>query len=290
MTPSKNILQHSLKDELIRVFVISFGVFLFVLFFQPFPLELLDYNNRLLFVTGFGVIMFALSCLILILLPLAVPRWFKISQWESGPPFFLSFLLVLLATTAFIFYIRYAGKASLSLYLMFKAFIVCLIPVFILAVFYRIRSLEKVIDNLNTQINYYLSKINELETEGEEEEMIINTGIRSEKLSVKYKNLVSVNSADNYIEIQYFENDDIEKKLVRNTLKNFEARLANRQNFIRCHRTYIVNTHFVEKLVRKYGGYTIKLKYLEEKIPVSRQYLNQVKEAISPPGSLPFAP
>ena len=28
-----------------------FGVFLFILFIQPFPLELFDFNNRLLFIT-----------------------------------------------------------------------------------------------------------------------------------------------------------------------------------------------------------------------------------------------
>ena len=290
MAKTKKLLKAPLKDELVRVFIISFAAFLFILFFQPFPLEALDFNSRLLYVTGFGIMMFIFSSLILILIPLLFPKWFKISQWESGPPFSLSALLVLLSSIAFIFYIRHAGETQLTLYLMFKAVIICLIPVFFLSVFYRIRSLERTMAELHSQISYYQSKIDELEAEEEEEEMIIHTGIRSEKLSIKYKNLVSINSADNYIEIQYLENDKIEKKLVRNTLKNFEARLANRQNFVRCHRTHLINIHYVERLVRKYGGYNLKLKDIEEMIPVSRQYLNHVKEAISPPGSLSFTP
>lgn len=277
----KDKIKIPLRDELGRLFILSIGVFLFILFFQPFPLEQLDYNNRLLFVTGLGVIYFLVACIILIILPLSFPRWFKISEWESGPPFYLISLLLVFTVTAFAFYIRYVGKSELSLYLMFKMVLVCLLPLIILLILYKNKSQKRVIDILQEQNKYYLSRVRENDKIGLEEEIDIQSSSKSDKLSLKYKNILHIKSADNYIEIFYLENGLVEKRLIRNTLKNLESQLANQQLFIRCHRASIVNVMYIDKLVRSYSGYSLKMNYLEEKIPVSRQYLIQVKNVIS---------
>lgn len=264
-----------------RLFILSFGVFLFVLFFQPFPLEQLDYNNRLLFVTGFGVMYFLVACSALILLPLLTPKWFKTSEWESGPPVILILCLLILTVTSFAFYIRYVGKAPLSLYIMFKVVLVCLLPLIILLILYKNKSLANVIDILQEQNKYYLSKVREYDKIILEEEIDIISSNKSSKLTLKYKNIIYIKSADNYIEIYYLENGLVEKRLIRNTLKNIESQLANQHHFVRCHRASIVNVMHIDKLVRSYSGYSLKMNIFEEKIPVSRQYLIQVKKIIS---------
>lgn len=275
---------HPIKDELSRLFFISIGVFLFVLFFQPFPLEQLDYNNRLLFVTGFGAITFLSACVTLIFLPLWIPKRFNTSEWESGPPIILNIFLLIVTTTEFAFYIRYVGKTPLSLYIMFKTVLVCLLPVIILIILYRNKSLAHFIGILQEQNNFYFSKLRDYEENGGEEEIDILSDNKSDNLTLKYKNIVLVKSADNYIEMYYLENDLVEKKLIRNTLKNIESQLANQRNLIRCHRTSIVNVVYVDKMERNYNGYSLKMSRLKEKIPVSRQYILQVKEAISANG------
>ena len=277
----KDQIKISLRDELGRLFFLSIGVFLFILFFQPFPLEQLDYNNRLLFVTGLGIIYFLVACIILIFLPLSIPKLFKISEWESGPPFFLISLLLVFTVTAFAFYIRYVGKAELSLYIVFKVILVCLIPLIILLILYKNKSQRRVIDILREQNKYYISRIRENDKIGLEEEIDILSSNKSEKLTLKYKNILYIKSADNYIEIYYLENGQVEKRLIRNTLKNIESLLANQHHFIRCHRASIINVMYIDKLVRSYSGYSLKMSYLEERIPVSRQYLLQVRSTIS---------
>ncbi|MBU8893013.1 MAG: LytTR family transcriptional regulator [Bacteroidales bacterium] len=272
---------NSFKIELSRLFMISFGVFLFILFFQPFPLEMLDYDSRLLFVTGFGAITFLLACLVFILLPLSIPKWFNINEWESDPPIILSILFMVTMATSYAFYIRYVGLVLLTLYVMFKIVLVCLLPLIILIILYKNRALERIIGILQEQNKYYFSKIGEYEKIGEDEEIDITSNNKSDKLTLKYKNIISIKSADNYTEIYYLENDSVEKKLIRNTLKNIESQLADQRSFIRCHRTRIVNILHIDKPVRSYSGYSLKMNYLEERVPVSRQYLMQVKEAIS---------
>jgi hypothetical protein len=272
---------HSLKDELGRLFFIGIGVFLFILFFQPFPLAMLDYNSRLLFVTGFGGITFFSECLVFILLPVLLPKWFKISEWESGPPVLLSLLLLVLTATAFAFYIRFVGRVEISLYIMFKVILVCLIPGIILIILYKNKSLERIILVLQEQNKYYLEQISESDKSSVDEEIDIVSDNKSDKLTVKYRDIILIKSADNYIEVYYLEEGLAVKKLLRNTLKNIELQLASRKCFMRCHRTCIVNTMFIEKLVRGYGGYSLKINELDEKISVSRPYLIKMKESLS---------
>lgn len=271
----------SLKNELARLFIISFGVFLFILFFQPFPLDMLDYNNRLLYVTGFGAITFIIACTIYVLIPIIMPKWFDIHEWESGLPFILNILYLVLTVTAFIFYIRYVGKSSLSLYVLFKVVLVCLLPLIILLILYKNKSLERIIEKLQEQNRRYYSKLQTNEKDRENGEIEILSENKSDKLRLKYAQIVSVKSANNYTEINYLENNRVIKKLLRNTLKNIETQLSQRKIFIRCHRTSLVNVSYIDKLFRSYSGYSLKLTCCDELIPVARQYVIHIKDALS---------
>ncbi len=242
---------------------------------------MLDYNNRLLFVTGIGVLVFLLEFIIFILIPFLIPKWFKMSEWESGPPFFLSSIFLILTSTALVFYIRYVGMVQLSLYIMFKVILVCLFPLIVLVILYKNKSLERIISILKDQNKFYFSKIKEYEEMGIEEEIDFISENKSDKLTLNFKNIISIKSADNYIEINYLEKGIMEKKLLRSTLKNIESQLANQKNFIRCHRTTIVNSLYIEKMTTTYNGSYLKMSYIEEKIPVSRQYVVMVKDVVS---------
>jgi len=276
----KSKLLNSLKLELGRLLIMSFGVFLFILFFQPFPLEALDFNNRLLFVTGFGAISFLVTFVVLILLPLLFSKWFAVTDWEYGPPLGPSLLFVVFSATFFAFYIRYVGKVDLSLFIMFKIVLVNLLPLGLLIILYRNKSMKEAVSILQEQNKEYLSKIEKYENGEDEEEINILSDNKSDKLNLKFKDIIFIKSADNYIEICYMEKDAVEKKLLGSTLRNIESQLSNRRNFIKCHRTRIVNIMYVDKVVRSYGSYNIKLNCCNDNIPVSRQYLMQVKVAV----------
>jgi len=73
---------------------------------------------------------------------------------------------------------------------------------------------------------------------------------------------------------------EIKKKLIRQTLLNTEHQFIKHPQIIRCHRTCLFNTNYVSKLNIYPQGYKLKLEYIEEEIPVSRQYILKVKEAL----------
>jgi len=61
-------------------------------------------------------------------------------------------------------------------------------------------------------------------------------------------------------------------------LKFWESKL-NESGFIRCHRSYIVNTNYISKLIHILGEYKeLALKYCDVNIPISRQKIIDVKQ------------
>ncbi|MBN1415862.1 MAG: LytTR family transcriptional regulator [Bacteroidales bacterium] len=280
LTKRPNLVDAEMKHDLKVLFSISLGIFLFVLFFQPFELNHLAFNNKLLFIAGLGAITFLVMSLFHIVLPLIWPKFFKAGYWENEPVYLISILILVFSSAAFAFYLRYVGSIELSLYIMFKIVVICIAPVVVLQIYDKNQSLRHQVyllhENL-TKLRTLLGKYEKDQVSGSVEIFAEN---KSEKIEIRIADLVFIRSADNYIEIVYLENEQFKKKLIRNTLRNIEDILSFYPVFIRCHRTCIVNKNFVEKMVHHYTVHKIIIKGYNGEVPVSRQYLLQVKEAI----------
>jgi DNA-binding LytR/AlgR family response regulator len=280
MSKKPNPLIILLKEKLGLFLSISLGVFLFILFFQPFPLEELDFNNRLVFVAGLAGIVFLFMVLVRITFPWII-RNYDQTQTEPILPYYLrGFTMLVLSSVAFAFYLHYVGFVHISFHIMFKVVLICLAPPVVLWLYdskkelkQQNESLKKKLETTQTQIEKYKE-----ENLNKSIEFISETG--SENLKLKLENVALIKSADNYVEIVYREGDRFYKKLIRNTLKNIEQQLKPYSNFIRCHRICIVNLVFIEKLNRKFNNHWLTIKDYDEQIPVSRQYLLKVKEAL----------
>ncbi len=267
--------QFLLKDQVGRFFIMGLIVFLFILFFQPFPLEQLKSENRLLYVTGIGAITFLLGFIFLGILP--GKRSFAEESNDSLLLYNLVFLILNVAAAGF--YIRFVGNTAITFYIMFKVLLISILPVIYYFMLLKIKQAEQTIKVLKLQNKYFSDKLNEYKSgEGEAIEIISNN--KSEDLKLKVSDLIFLQSADNYIEVFYKKNDSIQKKLVRNTLKDVEIQLSLYNDFVRCHRTSIVNKRYIQNLVHRNGNYSIILKETEHEIPVSRKYLPAVKSVV----------
>lgn len=269
-----------LREELGLLLSISFSIFLFVLFFQPFPLDKFDFNNTLLFVAGLGTIVFLIMVLVRITFP-----WFFQNNHHSNyelvfPTYLKGFFILALCSVAFAFYLAYVGSVSITFYIMAKVVLICLAPPVVLGLYDSIRELKQQNESLIIE-----KKIIQKQVEKYEEDYL-NKSIEfiSENISENFSLLIAevafIKSADNYVEIVYKEGDNFKKKLIRNTLKNIEQQIKQYSNFIRCHRICIVNMHYIEKLNRSYSSHWLTIKGFNEQIPVSRQYLLKLKEAL----------
>jgi DNA-binding LytR/AlgR family response regulator len=271
---------NDLKEELGLLLSISFGVFLFVLFFQPFPFSNFDFNNTLLFVGGLACIIF----LIMVVGRLTIPGVFQRTNPDSHalvlPSYFIGFLILILSSVAFVFYLRYVGMVRITFFITVKAILICLVPPIILGLFDLINDLKQ-----QNEILLVEKKIMQKQVDKYQED-ILNKSIEfpsensSDKLSLKISEVALIKSADNYVEIVYKDGETFKKRLIRNTMKNIEFQIKQYNNFLRCHRVCIVNLHYIERLNRSNHNHWLTIKGFEEPVPVSRQYLLKLKEAV----------
>ncbi len=272
-------LQHIKSD--IKMFLwISLSVFLFILFFQPFPLQLIDFNNRLLFVAGMGGIIF----LMLVLTRSFFPRVATQSISADDPPrisgILAAIILLTFSSLAFAFYLRYVGLVEITFHLMFKVVFICLVPPVAMRLCDVFRDLKleneemKVRLESGKQINIkHITPISPKAIEFISENSTENLILLPEEVAF-------IKSADNYVEVAFYQDDQLRKQLLRNTLKNIEDQLQVLPDFIRCHRGCIVNIRRVEKLELKNQSNFLIISGHEEPIPVSRQYFLKVKEGV----------
>jgi len=102
----------------------------------------------------------------------------------------------------------------------------------------------------------------------------------NDNIRILVSEVVYIKSADNYVEVGYMEDKEFKKRMIRNTLKNIEKQLKEFNNFVRTHRSSIVNIQYIKKLNKNFNSYWLTLENIEETIPVSRQYLLAVREVI----------
>lgn len=269
-----------LKEELGLLLSISFGVFLFVLFFQPFPFVGFDFNNSLLFVGGMGTIIF----FIMVLVRITIPRLFRRNNQEIKefilPPYFSGFVIFIFSAVALVFYIRYVGTVSITFFITFKVVLVCLTPPLILNFFDLVNELKEQNELLVVEKKIFQKQVEKYEEDNPNKSIDFTSENNSENLTLLISEVALIKSADNYVEIVYKEGNNYKKKLIRNTLKNIEIQIKQYSNFIRCHRICIVNLHYIERLTRSNNNHLLIIKGFDEQVPVSRQYLIKLKEAL----------
>jgi len=273
------LINSDIKFSLKVYLEISLGIFFFILFFRPFELNHLDFNNQLLFIAGCSAITFVLLCLFYILIPRIFPKLLASAVHAQRLIVLINIFLCIISSTAYAFYIRYVGGASLSMYLVFKILLICIVPVVILTLVIENRSLKQQIDSLRE--NYIkLKMIVQDNTDSNTEIIQFVSDNKSDKIDLLSGDILLIKSAENYVEIIYKDSENHKQKLIRTTLRNIEDQLRKYAEFIRCHRTCIINTKYILKLTSSYQGYRLKIMDYSQEIPVSRQYLLDVRKAL----------
>ena len=256
---------------------ISLGVFIFILFFHPFPSVNLDFNNWLLFMAGFAAIIYVFLILVRIFL-----RWIIRDKEEIyDEPHIHSgieeFAIWVLCSVATIFYLRYVGSVNITFYIAFKVVLICLIPPVIVRFYDRLKLLKHENETLLREKVSLQQAVHDYERDSLNKSIEFASDNINENVVFQLSNIILVKSADNYIEIIYREETETRKRIIRSTLKSVESQLKPYSSFIRCHRTAIVNRYHIQRVNKKFGSYSLGMRDYKEDIPVSRQYLFKIK-------------
>jgi len=268
-----------LRYSLAVYFWLSMGVFFFILFFQPFETAGQDFNSRLVFIAGLTVITYFAMTLFYIIFPWIFPQLLYSENHQSRLYVIVNAILWLFSSTAYIFFIRYIGHSDLSIVLAVRAVILCFVPILIMAIIRENENLRHQEVNLRENIINLKLKLQEQVENGEELIQFISDN-KSENVRVHPGDVLLLNSAENYVEVVFMKDNVRQQKLIRTTLKNVEEQLRKYPEFIRCHRTNIINTKYILKLVSNYQGHRLVIHDYDKEVPVSRQYLLRVREIL----------
>lgn len=259
---------------------VSLGIFIFILFFQPFEPVNLGFNDRLIFNSGFAGIIFFISSVIRAIHSKQLLKKSPVIKRNLVYQFLGGFIILALCSVAFAFYARYVGQITISFIIMFKIILICLVSPIIIKLSDTLNELKAQNKTLIKVNKAMIIKVKKFENDLLNKTITISSETNNDKIELTIADIIYIKSADNYIELIFNDGGLIEKKLIRNTLKNIELQFQPFSNFIRCHRTCIVNTHFIEKLNKSLNNYSLKIRNYDQVIPVSRQYLAKIKAII----------
>jgi len=110
------------------------------------------------------------------------------------------------------------------------------------------------------------------------------TGFRDDRGKIQFSvlntEILLLESTDNYVSVFYLINGKLQRRLLRNTLKNLEEELKP-QSVIRCHRSYMINPRNIEFAQKEGKNLQLKIRHYETFVPVSQKYLSLFLDFLS---------
>lgn len=260
---------------------IAFGIFIgfFLFVFEPFGIYDAKHENKALFVLGYGLVTFISLLITYFIIPFIFKEFHNNETWTAGKEILHISLNIFLITIMNIFYSILFCKdcvpfqANLFEVLFFSFFSVLLIgmfPVAFMVLIYQNFLLKKHINNAEYVNQNLPTKIQEQNT------ITIYSNNKKNMLSLNSAQLLAIEANGNYINVYYEDKDKLNREIIRNTLKKTEDVIEKYSNFVRCHKSYIVNLSKLKKVTGNAQGYKLIFDQLDFKIPVSRNLSKQI--------------
>jgi len=267
----------NLKINVRSIISVSLGIFLFLLFFQPFSIQNPDFNNRLIILATFGAITLVLLSIFRLVIPSIFITAFSEERWTIKKEIIIDLLFVIFNSVAFTFFARYVGQTRITFQIAILIVIISITGCSVMVVINQFYLLRNQIEKLTAQLSGDDDQDDDEEIPSEIE---FESENKTEYFTVFAEQIILIKSANNYVEVIYKQDDKAHKKLIRNTLKNTEKFLSKHKEMLRCHRSCIVNKNYIQKVGRGSNGIVLTLFDYPQQIQVSRQYALKVKEAL----------
>jgi DNA-binding LytR/AlgR family response regulator len=249
----------------------SVFVFLFLYGFQPFGLDETHINLPAL-TAGYALVCFVLMVVLNILLVPLLPGLFRENSWTTGRQIFWTLVNIACIGLGNAIFTQLAFEHAVQFHDLIRFEIytlsIGLFPVAASAVLNQIR-LERRYRLASEQLNQSLHPEKSINAK-DDIVITLSSDTQGEFLQLAAEQLMYVQAADNYAEAVYSEAGQVQKMLLRTTLKRVEAELAGHSQFWRCHKSFLVNKQLVVHTSGNAQGYKLHLLETGMAIPVSR--------------------
>lgn len=265
--PFNNNFKHNLRT----IVLVSMGFMLLLLYFQPFGINFISSSKDGYFVLAIGIVSAAVLFISTLIVPGMFPILFETARWTIRKELIWNFcmfatLVLGFTMTALIF--KYESQVSLTL---FRSGALALLPLVLFNLLNYNHSLKAKVAKAIESGRHWLNdehKANEI-TDLEKVHIVSENG--KDVFDKNLKDIVLIQSANNYIEIFYREGDKIRRQILRQTLHTAEKQLNKFEIIKKCHRCCLVNTDQITRLAGAASNYTLEVEGLGFSIPLSRQ-------------------
>lgn len=260
---------------------ILFGLFiaLFLMFFEPFDINLTSYENKTWVLLFFGLITTIVLLVFLHIMPLLFVKVFSDKHWKVWHQiiFYLTILLVIATFNGI--YTNYINSLRFSWsnywWIICRTFVLGGIPISFL-----------VLLDYKRKINYNISQAQDVLKYKKEFNQIshatiwkISTDLKNEIISFDENDFYHAIAVGNYTDVFTLDNGKIKKTTFRITLSSFEKQIHS-SYLKRCHRSYLVNLKKVEHISGNAQGLKLRLSNGQDIVPVSRKYIPSIRQSL----------
>jgi hypothetical protein len=261
------------------------GLFIavFLYLFRPFGLSSIPTSNALTVIFGYGIVTFLCLVFNLFLVQAVFPKLFDEEKWTVGHQFFYTLWIVLTIGIGNALYTITIFQQPFTLltflYFQIITVTVAVVPVSFMLLLNQNRLLRRN-QKLALKLSGRIRRYKKMEAVDRQPVQLTgeNTG---DILTVPARDILFINAADNYVEVTYFLDNEIRKKLLRTTLKTMRTQLKDFTSFYRCHRSWIVNLDHVVSVNGNAQGYRLKLGNSDVLIPVSRSLNSELDSRLA---------
>lgn len=272
--------------------LIIFGIaFLVLLIFRPFGFIEFPFYELLGWSFLFSFISAICAFIVLRSLQQFVPEILHEARWTLGKEILLFIgviICIMLVIFGFLLFLNPQYEiGNLINSVFFQTILISVFPIIVLVIYdqYHYQKIKKLeAQALNKELlrkrdKLHINKENESKKslsqkillKGENQKMVLN---------LKPIQLLYVKSEGNYLEAYYLQNQKVEKKLIRNSLKALKEQLPDKY-FFRAHKSYLINLQHVFKVEGNARNLELILENVETRIPVSRSKSDALLQLIS---------
>jgi len=263
-------LPNSAKTRFSLSLAFGFIVFLILVVFSPFGLHNINSIEEKTSITlGYGGIAFLVWYFGLELLKLSNSNKGKL--WQIL--LFLMFIQVLAGLLSMLFNnIVFNNPSYFNFFLRFQliSFLTGIIPTFYLLLFMETNYYQNIIKRKNS-----IARV--------KEKWVVLRDFNPEKsLKIAPENILYIQSQGNYIKVVWRLDDKLTKmNMLRNTLQSAINTLKDNEEIIQCHRSYLINLRFVEKVKGSSLSKKCLLQHTDTPIPISRPRVKIVLDKLA---------
>jgi DNA-binding LytR/AlgR family response regulator len=256
--------------------------------FKPFNLHEVSQVELFRLALIYAITASVVSAFVVVILPLLLPGFFNDRHWkvlhEIGSYLFLVILITLANSILNIFVHQSRFSVHGFMGMLGMVLSVSILPI-TLGVLVKQKRLAKKFERAAIDTDYLLepTKANGQpnKIDATKKNLVAVTGNnKNEQLELQSNNLLLITASDNYIEIWFLENEKLQKRLFRNTLKSVQESLTSYPEFYRSHKTHLVNLKKVVGVKGNAQGLKLQVNGLIEPVPVSRNLTADIKEKL----------